>query len=65
MTCSNRELLTLMQGSLRCLAFFVAGISAEGVLVAVFFLYVMVLNLSRSGGGADPEGKIPAMATSL
>jgi hypothetical protein len=46
MTDSDRELLTPMQDSLRCLTFLVAGISAEGVLVAVFFLYVTVLNPS-------------------
>jgi hypothetical protein len=35
------------------------------VLVAVFFLYITVLNPSRSGRGADLEGEIPAAAISL
>jgi hypothetical protein len=33
--------------------------------VAVFFPYVMVLNLSRSCRGANPGGEIPAVAKSL
>jgi hypothetical protein len=65
MTGSDRKLLAPMQGSLQCLNFLVPGISAGGVLVAAFFLYVTVLNLSRSGRGIDPEGEIPAGATSL
>jgi hypothetical protein len=54
-----------MQGSLRCLNFLATGSSAGGVLVAAFFLYVTVLNPSRSGRGTDAEGEIPAAATSL
>jgi hypothetical protein len=65
MTSSDRELLTLMQSSLRCLTFLVAGITIGCVLVAFFFLYVTVLNPSRSGTRTDPEGEIPDAVTSL
>jgi hypothetical protein len=65
MTGSDRELLAPMQGSLRCLYFLITGSSAGGVLVAAFFLYTTVFNPSRSGRGTDPEGGIPAAATSL
>jgi hypothetical protein len=65
MTGSDTELLKPMQGCLRCLTFFVVEISADSILVDVFFPYIMVLNLSRSGRGVNPEGEIPAVVTSL
>jgi hypothetical protein len=42
----------------------VAVISA-GVLVVVFFLYMMVLNPSGSDSAVGPEGEISAAAMSL
>jgi hypothetical protein len=62
---SDSKLLTPMQGCLQGLILLAAGISARGVLVGVFFLYLAVLNQSRSGSAADPDGEITTVTTSL
>jgi hypothetical protein len=64
MTGSDVELLTPMRGCLRGLTLLTATIST-GVLVAVFFLHVTVLNPSGSGSAVGLEGEIPVAATSL
>jgi hypothetical protein len=61
----DRELLTPMRGCLRSSTLLAAAISTRVVLVAVFFVYVTVLNPSGSGSDVRPESEIPAAAASV
>jgi hypothetical protein len=65
MTGKDNELLTPIRGCQRGLALVTAVVSAGGVLMEVFFLYVTVLNPSGSGSAVGPEGEIGAAAMSL